>query len=89
LTAANTPLVESQRQVESLYKQVVAGDGAPTAAQAGAAEAVHRELVPRLNTWNQLQNELPGLNKRLRGAKLAPISPGLPAPRDLNVADEE
>jgi len=32
---------------------------------------------------------VPALNRKLRSAGLAPLRPELPAPRDLNVADEE
>ncbi|MFL6604765.1 MAG: WD40/YVTN/BNR-like repeat-containing protein [Steroidobacteraceae bacterium] len=84
-----SPLSEAQEQVETLYKDVVRGDAAPTAAQLSASEAVRKKAPPLLETWNQLQNELPALNKRLRSAGLAPVRPELPVPRDLNVADEE
>jgi photosystem II stability/assembly factor-like uncharacterized protein len=83
------PLSEIQGQVETLYKDVVRGDAAPTVAQISASEAVRKKTMPLLETWNQLQSELPAVNKRLRNARLAPVRPELPAPRDLNVADEE
>jgi photosystem II stability/assembly factor-like uncharacterized protein len=89
LTALNTQLVESASQIDTLYKQVTAGDSAPTAAQTNAVAAVQSTLGPLRTSWNQLQTELTGLNKKLRRARLAPVRPQLPAPRDLNVADEE
>jgi hypothetical protein len=89
LSEALTPLSEVQGQVETLYKDVVRADAAPTAAQISASEAVQKKALPLLETWNQLQSELPALNKKLRSAGLTPVRPELPAPRDLNVADEE
>jgi photosystem II stability/assembly factor-like uncharacterized protein len=89
LTATNTPLVELQSQIETLYKETLKGDGAPTAAQADATESAQKQLAPLLAAWSQLQEQLPALNKRLRNAKLTPIRPEMAAPRDLNVADEE
>jgi hypothetical protein len=84
-----SPLSEAQGQVETLYKEVVQDDAAPTTAQVSASEAVRKKALPLLETWNQLQSELPALNKRLRSARLAPVRPELAPPRDLNVADEE
>jgi hypothetical protein len=84
-----SPLSEAQGQVETLYKEVVQDDAAPTTAQVSASEAVRKKALPLLETWNQLQSELPALNKRLRSARLAPLRPELAPPRDLNVADEE
>ena len=84
-----SPLSEVQGQVETLYKEVVRDDAAPTTAQVSASEAVRKKALPLLETWNQLQSELPALNKRLRSARLAPVRPELAPPRDLNVADEE
>jgi photosystem II stability/assembly factor-like uncharacterized protein len=84
-----SPLSEVQGHVETLYKEVVQDDAAPTTAQAGASEAVRKKALPLLERWHQLQSELPALNKRLRSARLAPVRPELAPPRDLNVADEE
>jgi photosystem II stability/assembly factor-like uncharacterized protein len=89
LSEAISPLSEVQGQIETLYKEVVRGDAAPTAAQIGASEAALTKLMPLIESWSRLENELPALNERLRSAGLAPVSPKLPAPRDLNVADEE
>jgi photosystem II stability/assembly factor-like uncharacterized protein len=89
LSDASSPLKEIQGQVETLYKDVVRGDAAPTATQISASETVQKKALPLLGTWNQLQGELQLLNKKLRNAGLAPVRPELPAPRDLNVADEE
>jgi photosystem II stability/assembly factor-like uncharacterized protein len=86
---AHLLLPDVQSQIEILYKQVVDGDAAPTAAQLSACDAMQKKATPLLATWNQLQKELPALNKRLSSARLAPVRPELPAPRDLNVADEE
>jgi photosystem II stability/assembly factor-like uncharacterized protein len=89
LSEALAPLSEVQSQVETLYKDVVRADAAPTAAQISASEAVQKKALPLLETWNQLQSELPALNKKLRSAGFTPVRPEFPAPRDLNVADEE
>jgi hypothetical protein len=89
LSDAISPLKEIQGQVETLYKDVLRGDAAPNAAQISASDAVQKKALPLLGTWNQLQSELPALNRKLRSAGLAPLRPELPAPRDLNVADEE
>jgi photosystem II stability/assembly factor-like uncharacterized protein len=89
LAALQDPLSETQGQIETLYKEVVRADAAPTVAQVEAAAAVEAKLTPALATWTQLQNQLPALNKQLRGARLPPVRPELPPPRDLNVADEE
>jgi hypothetical protein len=89
LSEALAPLSEVQGHMETLYKDVVRADAAPTAAEISASEAVQKKAMPLLETWNQLQSELPALNKKLRSAGLTPVRPELPAPRDLNVADEE
>ena len=59
------------------------------AALVSASEAVQKKAAPLLQTWNQLQSELPALNRKLRSAGLTPVRPELAPPRDLNVADEE
>jgi hypothetical protein len=83
------PLDEVQSHSETLYKDVLPGDAAPTAALISASEAVQKKAAPLLQTWNQLQSELPALNRKLRSAGLTPVRPELAPPRDLNVADEE
>jgi hypothetical protein len=82
-------LPDVQGQIEALYNDVLKGDAAPTAVQARASEAAQGKLAPLLETWKQLQSELPALNRKLRSARLAPVRPELPPPRDLNVADED
>jgi hypothetical protein len=89
LSEAISPLSEVQGQVETLYKDLVRGNAAPTAAQISGSEAVRKKAMPLLETWNQLQSELPALNKKVRSAGLTPVRPELAPPRDLNVADEE
>jgi hypothetical protein len=86
---AQVLLPDVQSQIDTLYKQVASGDGAPTAAQLSTSEALQKKAAPLLAAWKQLQAGLPALNKRLRSARLAPVRPELAAPRDLNVADEE
>jgi hypothetical protein len=83
------PLEEVQSHSETLYKDVLPGDAAPTVALISASEAVQKKAAPLLQTWNQLQSELPALNRKLRSAGLTPVRPELAPPRDLNVADEE
>lgn len=82
-------LPDVQKNLETLYTDVTRADAAPTAAQLKASEAAQEALTGLLRTWQQLQADLPPLNARLRAHKLAQIRPDLPAPRDLNAADEE
>jgi hypothetical protein len=83
------PLSDAQENVDTIYKQVVKADAAPTAAQITASQAEEAKLTPLLLRWKQLQAELPAVNKALRTAHLGGIRAELPAPRDRNVADEE
>jgi len=83
------PLSDAQGHVDTIYKMVVKGDAAPTAAQIAASAAEEAKLTPLLATWKQLQTELPAVNKVLRAAQLGEIRAELPPPRDRNVADEE
>jgi hypothetical protein len=82
-------LTESQGQLDALYKDVTRGDGAPTAAELSAAKAVRGRVTAVLQQWQQLQSELPDLNKTLRAARLPAVRTDTAPPRDLNVADEE
>jgi hypothetical protein len=83
------PMSDAQEHVDTLYKMVVRGDAAPTAAQIAASDAAEAKVTPLLATWKQLQTELPAVNKALRAAHLGAIRADLPPPRDRNVADEE
>jgi len=83
------PLSEAQSNVETIYKKVVKGDAAPTAALTAASNAEEAKLTPALGRWKQLQTELPKVNQALRAAHLGQIRAELPPPRDQNVADEE
>jgi hypothetical protein len=83
------PLSEAQSNVETLYKKVVNGDAAPTAALTAASNAEEAKLTPALARWEQLQSGLPKVNQALRAAHLGQIRAELPPPRDQNVADEE
>jgi hypothetical protein len=89
--AAEPPprLPDLQERVAGLYPEVTRGDGAPTAAQRDAVAAVQRDLAGPLAAWQQLQADLPPLNQQLRAAHLAVVSPDLPPPREVNVADED
>jgi photosystem II stability/assembly factor-like uncharacterized protein len=82
-------LPEIQVQLDTLYKNVTRGDGAPTAAQLSAAQGAAGKIESLLQQWQQLQTDLPALNKTLRAARLPVVKPDTPAPRDLNVADED
>ena len=82
-------LPDVQEHIATLYSEVTRGDAAPTAAQLSATEDAQRALAPLLDGWQKLQADLPGLNQRLRAAKLAPVRADLPPPRDANLADEE
>jgi len=83
------PLTEAQENIDTLYKQVVKGDAAPTAVQITSSATEEAKLTPLLASWKQLQTELPAVNRALRAAHLGPIRAELPPPRDRNVADEE
>ena len=87
--AAKPLLPAVQGHLGELYAIVTRGDGAPTAAQLRATEAAASELRGLLDAWQQLRAELPALNARLRAAGLKEIRPELPAPKDLNAADED
>ena len=89
ISEANKSLTELQEHAETLYKEAIRGDNAPTVALTAAAESTEKDLKPKLAAWDQLQKELPALNKALRNARLPEVRPELPPPRDLNVADEE
>ena len=89
LVALLEPLSEAQEHVDTLYKMVVKGDAAPTAAQTVASNAADAKVTPLFATWKQLQAGLPALNKAMRAAHLGKIRADLPPPRDRNVADEE
>jgi photosystem II stability/assembly factor-like uncharacterized protein len=82
-------LPDVQGRLDNLYTEVTRADAAPTAAQLSATEAAQEALSGLLRTWQQLQADLPMLNERLRADRLAQIRPDLPAPRDLNAADED
>lgn len=82
-------LSDTHSHIETLYTEVTRADAAPTVAQLNASEAAQKEFTDLLDTWQQLQSELPTLNARLRADKFAQIRPDLPPPRDLNVADED
>ncbi len=86
---AKTLLPDVQARVDTLYKQVSDADAAPTAAQIRASATAQAQISALLLSWQQLQSELPGLNRMLRAAKLAPVRPDLPPRRDLNAADED
>jgi photosystem II stability/assembly factor-like uncharacterized protein len=89
--AAKAPvrLKDLQEHIAGLYTEVTRGDGSPTAAQLSAAGTADREFSALQASWQQLQADLAGLNKRLRAAGLAPIRPDLPPSRDLNAADRD
>jgi hypothetical protein len=89
LTELQEPLTEVQEHFDTLYKQVVKGDAAPTTAQLQATEGAQAKLTPLLETWKQLQMQLPAVNKALHTARLGSLRPDLPPPHDRNVADEE
>jgi len=82
-------LSDVQRNLETLYGEVIRADSAPTAAQVSASNTALANLAPLLATWQQLQGDLPALNARLRADKLAVIRPELSPSRDANEVDEE
>lgn len=82
-------LTQVQGNIDTLYKEVVRGDGVPTEALTQASLKAQSDLAPLLQVWERLQRDLPGLNRKLRAANLPPVRPDLPPPRDLNAADED
>jgi photosystem II stability/assembly factor-like uncharacterized protein len=78
-----------QDALVTLYPIVTQGEAAPTAAAAAAARAAQEQVEKLDQQWQQLQTELPALNKTLRKARLPTIRTGMAPPRDLNVADED
>ncbi|MBV8143425.1 MAG: glycoside hydrolase [Gammaproteobacteria bacterium] len=82
-------LKDVQSQIAGLYEELLRGDAAPTAAQRAASEDLQGSLAGLMDSWQKLQTELPDLNRRLRGAKLAPIRTDLAPPRDPELADVE
>jgi hypothetical protein len=86
---ASTLLPDVQSHLETLYVEVTQADAAPTAAQVETWHTAQASAADLLRTWQQLQTELPALNKLLRANKLAQVRPDLPPPRDVNAADEE
>jgi photosystem II stability/assembly factor-like uncharacterized protein len=82
-------LKDVQAHIAELYAELNRGDGAPTAAQRAATDSLEGSLQRLLGEWRQLQADLPALNRQLRAAKLTAIRTDLPAPRDLDVADED
>ncbi|HYL02141.1 MAG TPA: hypothetical protein VEU54_01860 [Steroidobacteraceae bacterium] len=86
--AAPPLLPDLQGHLDTLYSQVIRADAAPTRAQLDATAATEKALTGALDTWRQLQADLPELNRRLRSAGFGPIQAELAPPRDVNVADE-
>lgn len=89
LNASTTSLTEVEDQIETLYKETVRGDGAPARALVTSTEAAQNKLTPLLAEWEQLQRQLPEVNRKLHAAHLGPLRPDLPPARDLNAADED
>ena len=88
--ASGIPVVGGDHHhISGLYAELSRGDGVPTAAQVAATSTVEGRLAGLMGTWQKLQADLPELNKRLTGARLAPIRTDLAPPRDANLADEE
>jgi len=86
---ARVNLKDLQEEISGLYTEVTRADAAPTAAQRAATDGAQTKLTGLLTKWQQLQADLPELNKRLQAAKLTPIRTDLAPPRDANLADEE
>jgi photosystem II stability/assembly factor-like uncharacterized protein len=82
-------LPDVQAHLDTLYTDITRADAAPTAAQVSASETAQTAIAGLLRTWQQLEADLPALNKRLHADKLARIRPDLPPARNLNAADED
>jgi len=87
--AAAPTLTDVQGQINTLYTEIGRGDAAPTAAQLSASAAAQGSLTGLLQTWQQLQQDLQGLNAALKAAKLPAVNPEQAPARDLNAADED
>jgi hypothetical protein len=82
-------LTEVQKQLDTLYAQVIQADAQPTRAQKEAADAARAALSGLLRSWQTLQAGLPGLNRVLLKNHLAAIRASQLPVRDLNAADED
>ena len=87
--AARALLPDVQGHINGLYAELLRGDAPPTAAQLAAAASAREALTGLMADWRRLQDDLPGLNRQLKAAGLAPLRTDLAPPRDVNVADEE
>jgi photosystem II stability/assembly factor-like uncharacterized protein len=89
-TGAPPPLLtDVQGHLEALYAEVIRADAAPTAAQVAATRTAAAAQQGLMAARRGIEADLPGLNRRLRAAGLAPVRPELPPPADLNTADAE
>lgn len=82
-------LPDVQGHIGALYAELLRGDAPPTAAQLAATGAARDSLAGLLAGWRKLQGELPGLNRQLKTAGLAPLRAELAPPRDVNAADQD
>jgi hypothetical protein len=75
---------------ETLYEQVTQADALPTTVQAAETDRCVADWQVLRPMWQRLRNdEVADLNTALRKARLPMLRPELPAPRDLEMADEE
>ena len=87
--AGELALPKTQAALETLFKEVIQADAAPTVSQSRGAQELFTELNTLTQRWQQLQQGLPALNKTLHAAHLAVIRRDLAPVRDLNAADED
>jgi hypothetical protein len=67
-------LSNSNGEVAGLYGSVGQSDAAPTNAQANAAAAAEKDLLPLLEQWRAIKdNDLPALNQQLRQGSMPEI----------------
>ena len=78
------------RDLASLYDQVIRADAAPTSAQAAAATVAMTEWQSLQPGWQELRDaQTTALNLKLRAAHRPPLRPELAPPKDLDMADRD
>jgi photosystem II stability/assembly factor-like uncharacterized protein len=75
-TATATTLSDAVARISELFGSLGQADAGPTAAQASAVEEVSRSLPPLLQRWRAIVDQrVPALNRRLKGAGLSLLDP--------------
>jgi photosystem II stability/assembly factor-like uncharacterized protein len=80
-------LPEVQADISSLYTAVMRSDAPPTEAQLRESVEAGKALTGLVGSWRAIEMRLPALNAHLRSAGLAPVSPQVAPPVDLDSID--